>query len=417
MALNTRDISAEQQQQAPSPSSTSFVSLTQFLGPAMPLQMQMLVPASPQLSPYVELSSRGTIIPNTKLSARCNPFQPTDQNGFVNASINLGSAEGLSALLGAWMSADSIHNLLQEQHGKHHDDDDHDAVLASWNQVAPSQPTPLPSTRNYSPSTIHVHGAANYQDAIVAAHAEIPLSANSGYVPEQLDTMLWINLSGGGNDQPNTTTTTTATTSSSNSSDQSPTTVPPLWLTLKQSTTRGHPPEYTLNLSQILTFDRKCWNILEDRAPYIRNHVGWTVQIRRNEERSSESQQSYSQWSVGTSWQINRNVAVKAVLDHNGRVLRTNLLLKKWQQPRITLSILGGIDWSTGQASFWGCGLEVETTTTAAMLLPPSPAAADKEGGGGDQAVAAGYQETVNLEGIRAPPTKIQVPLKKQTSL
>jgi hypothetical protein len=202
-----------------------------------------------------------------------------------------------------------------------------------------------------------------------------------------------------------------------------------LWLTLKQSTTRGHAsPHYTLNLSQILSFDRKCWNILEERAPFIRNHIGWTFQIQQQQQQQQKlyqpEQQDHSStasWSFATNWQINRHVAIKAVLDHSGNYLRTNVIFKTWQQPRMTLSILHGID-LTNNGGTWkwlGCGWELETTaTTTSTTTTTTTATMDRtkrnnEGNGSSTnstLKSIGYHETANLEGIKAPPTKIQIP-------
>jgi hypothetical protein len=50
---------------------------------------------------------------------------------------------------------------------------------------------------------------------------------------------------------------------------------PPLQITLQKS----NDDTTTLALSQILTFDRYQMNPIEDRAPKIRNTVGWTGQF------------------------------------------------------------------------------------------------------------------------------------------
>ncbi|KAG7339462.1 hypothetical protein IV203_025359 [Nitzschia inconspicua] len=395
---------------------TSFVSLSQTLaaGSKFPIDLQLLVPASPHCYPCIDVVS-STLIPHTTISARCNPFQPNDKIGHVSATVKLQPVPQIHVLLGAWMNADSIHNLIQEHYYKESKNDhinDTESTAARWYQSPLVTSSSLSSfslgqssTRNYSPSTLHIQGVAEYHESIIASHAEIPLSPNSGqYVPEQLDTMLWINLSGNSNNSdenydPHKMEHPTANDNDNNHHNN--TTMPPLWLTLKQSTTRGcHDPHYTLNLSQILSFDRTCWNILEDRAPRIRNHVGWTFQLDRKNDRQAS-------WSVAASWQINRNVALKAVLD-NGSFVRTNLILKKWQQPRMTLSMINGINLSNGQVMWLGCGIEVETTTTKIT--------SDRLGGNGKTgdrttaATTAGYQETVNVDGISAPPTKVQVP-------
>mmetsp|Transcript_18102 Transcript_18102/g.31791 ORF Transcript_18102/g.31791 Transcript_18102/m.31791 type:complete len:490 (+) Transcript_18102:97-1566(+) len=389
MALNTREATSTTPSYLPSylsstpPSATpetSFLCMTQRLTPTLPFHIQMLIPASSQVSPSLQLisPSNGGLVPRTTVTARVNPIET--EKSLLEALVTLPCSD-IGIKLGAWMDVDSIQNLWNEYTND-----------TTSNNQQQSLSSPFSSTRKYSPSTIHLQGVSEYGDSILAAHAEIPLSPNSGkFIPEKTDTMLWLNLS--------------TTDSSTSSSSSKPT--PPLWLTLKQSHTRGDPlPEWTLNLSQILTFDRTIWNILEDRAPLIRNHLGWAVQLQRDAQQNSS-------WSVGASMQFNRNVAAKAVLD-NGKFLRSNIIFKRWMQPRLTLSVLNGMDLTTGRVSFLGFGVEIETT--AAILgqtqvdVPCEDSVVAANGNGDDDAK---YQETTNLEGNRAPPNKIQVNVPK----
>ena len=243
----------------------------------------------------------------------------------------------------------------------------------------------------------------------MASHVELPLSPNSGgpFVPEKIDTLLWLNLSGGGGESSDTSTSL---------STASPPPPPPIWLTLKQTKIRGQQtPQWTLNLSQILTFDRTSLYILEDRAPNIRNHYGWSIQIENNNTNNDTTTTTTTttgipKWSIGGSIQLNRNVAAKLVME-NGTSVRTNLILKRWKQPRTTLSILNHMDMSTGRWSFLGCGIEIETLTAASDLFGPSGSnnTTTTNNDDDDADDDANYQERANLDGRKAPPTKIQV--------
>jgi hypothetical protein len=423
MALNVANKNATQEQRSTTVStnpvtvSNSFVSLTQAMLPTtLPLRIQCLLPASTQLSPYIEISSQnGTLLPYTTLSTRVNPLQFNDSNGHFHALLKLpfSKINNIQMMLGAWMTNDSIYHLLVHDQKSYNNNNSSSFYVddsVSWNQLSPPR---SPSTRNYSPTTVHLQGVMEYQESIVALHTELPLSVNSGYIPEHFDTLLWINLGGGssngdaGNDQQNSNHSLSSFSSSSSSSSS----YPPLWLTLKQSTTRGHSsPHYTLNLSQILSFDRKCWNILEDRAPMIRNHIGWTFQIQQQQQPEKPSQHATSTfWSLAANWQINRHVAIKAVLDQNGNYLRTNMIFKTWQQPRMTLCILHGIDLTNGGKVGWlGCGWELETTTTATTTSTRNNHR-NCNSNSNTNLESAGYHETANLERINVPPTKIQV--------
>jgi len=86
---------------------------------------------------------------------------------------------------------------------------------------------------------------------------------------------------------------------------------------LKQSRNNASSNCLTLNISQIITFDRDIYNILEERAPTkIQNHVGWVCQIERNINNNTNSKSSNSSiWSVGASGQFNRNVAAKVIIE------------------------------------------------------------------------------------------------------
>ena len=271
------------------------------------------------------------------------------------------------------------------------------------------------STNNNNDDVLHIRAAAGCKESIIAANVEVPLShllssSSIGRNTVKLfttDTMLSLNLNSNGSQSKN------ENENEQGNEHRSP--PPPLWLTLKQSqhssTNNSHC--LTLNISQILTFDREIWNILEERAPTkIRNHLGWVCQIERtihtnssntkSRNSNSNSNSSSSIWSVGASGQLNRNVAAKVIIEsklgnnnnsssqsnqntddsNNGNktpssssasssspvLLKFAIILKRWIQPRATLSLINSIDLLTGRFQFIGIGLEIEnhnsTTTT-----------------------------------------------------
>lgn len=148
----------------------------------------------------------------------------------------------------------------------------------------------------------------------------------------------------------------------------------------------------SLSVSQVLHLDRYQINPLEDRAPKIRNTLGWTIRLERVAASSTSSSllshdEVYSaaattpdgltaatttRLAVGGAWQINRAVAVKAVA--NPDAFTAALILRRWKEPRVTCSLLfrnqlsqdGFGSSSASSSSSWmprfaGVGLQVET--------------------------------------------------------
>ena len=149
---------------------------------------------------------------------------------------------------------------------------------------------------------------------------------------------------------------------------------PPLQITLEHLHSSDHTvgSSSILCLSQVLAFDRWQLNPMEDRSPKVRNTVAWTVRVENCdapttasswEDRSAHDDEStpprQNRMSLGAAWQINRGLAVKAVLEEHG-VLTGAVLLKRWKQPRLTCSLLGSFDRTRG-LRFLGVGLELET--------------------------------------------------------
>lgn len=147
----------------------------------------------------------------------------------------------------------------------------------------------------------------------------------------------------------------------------------------------------SLSVSQVLHLDRYQVNPLEDRAPKIRNTLGWTIRLERvaalaGSGRFLSHDEAYSsttdaadnvtaatttRLAVGGAWQINRAVAVKAVA--NPDAFTAALILRRWKEPRVTCSLLfrnqmspDGFGSSSSSSSTWrprfvGVGLQVET--------------------------------------------------------
>ena len=133
---------------------------------------------------------------------------------------------------------------------------------------------------------------------------------------------------------------------------------PPLRLLLERSFGNSA-NRSALSLSQTVNFDRYQLNPMEDRAPKVRNSLAWTICVERALDNNVANGMDVSMAAV---WQLNRSVAVKAVL--RPQQVHTALLLKRWAQPRVACSILHRCDWSSGRSpevSFVGVGVELET--------------------------------------------------------
>ena len=216
----------------------------------------------------------------------------------------------------------------------------------------------IPFDPQTKPSTIHAYGAAEYKSSYMAVQAAIPFSVDK---PLKVSTMVSLNV----NDDAS----------------------PPLWVTLKQQR-HSSTPSWIMNLSQTLTFDRHVFNLLEDRAPKVRQTLGWVVQL----ENDGQSQQP--QLSVGGIWQWNRGFGMKAIVTDQKLVY--GVILKKWIPPRMTFSLWNQLDFATTTHSFMGVGIELEATDN-----------------GNDNGVAAEYQsdpKTSHKPQQETPVTKIHLP-------
>jgi hypothetical protein len=223
--------------------------------------------------------------------------------------------------------------------------------------------------------SVHMEAAAEYKDSLIAVEGNF----EQNQLPTLTGSMVSLNL----NSQHQ------ATDYDNRSIDGDVEgRVPPLWLTLKQLKPVGQDTtKWTLNLSQILTFDRYVWNVMEERAPKVRQILGWSLQM--DTTTSTDEKMPETKWSIGTTWQSNRGLAFKGVMTTSNMsplTLQYGIIMKRWMQPRATLSILSQFEFATKKSSFLGFGLELEaspfTLNSATPAYPNSPspdfAAADE---------------------------------------
>jgi hypothetical protein len=231
------------------------------------------------------------------------------------------------------------------------------------------------STKKYSlldPKTAQLQAAAEYQQSLMAMCGAL----DENNLPILQSSLISLNL----NHQPNINL---GETNDEQSVSQAP---PPLWLTLKQNRLPDAiSKSWVLNLSQMLTFDRSVWNILEERAPKVRQTLGWALQIETMPllDAQNNPDTTDTKWSMGATWQINRGMALKGIVSSCKSaplLLEYGMILKRWKQPRATLSILNQFDLDKRSHSFIGFGLELQASpfllsSATATTYPDAPPA------------------------------------------
>ena len=305
--------------------------------------------------------------------------------------------------------------------------------LSDWtNQRRKQQQTRADNSGDHQ-RHVRFRVAAECRESILAASANIPLRSAlaGGNWGSVTNTLLSINLNGGGAGQTRLVSLP-----------------PPLWLTLKQSMGcggLGSSSSWMLHLSQVVAFDRDIWNILEERAPRVRNHIGWVCQVERRrdgtpsaggknaETNAAAAYSNSSTFALGASAQFNRNVAAKAVLEstfHDGTLLRTSssssssassgnhdknsavlkfaLIFKRWLQPRASLSIVHAVDLRSGRLSFLGLGVEIEQSGTSSSH---SAGRTTGQQTASNRGISVEYRDTTDVNAERAPPTRVEVQL------
>ncbi len=252
--------------------------------------------------------------------------------------------------------------------------------------------------------TVRLRMAAEYKESILASSTNLSLSSLLGHTTNPIvtntDTLLSLNLNGG---------------------DETLSSQPPLWLTLQQTkgyATAHSPSSFAINLSQVVTFDREIWNILEDRAPKVRNHLGWVCQIQRSQNTDS-NEPSTSVLSMGASAQFNRNLAAKVLFESKlgattpteskspSAALKFAVVLKRWLEPQASLSVIQKVDLVTGKWSFLGLGLELEQNKSLGSSNTK------KSQRSNSKRSDAEYRTTADIDASNsvAPPTKVRVEL------
>lgn len=134
---------------------------------------------------------------------------------------------------------------------------------------------------------------------------------------------------------------------------------PPLQVTLDRDSKKA-----SIGLTQVLAFDRVQLNLFDDRAPFVRNTLAWTIRLESLKNSSPDrpsntgSEERTNRVLLGAAWQLNRSLSVKTVFD--GSDVSTAFMFKRWKHPRIFCSVLN--KWSLkGAPSFLGLGIELET--------------------------------------------------------
>ena len=169
---------------------------------------------------------------------------------------------------------------------------------------------------------------------------------------------------------------------------------PPLVVDLYKS-----PTSSSMSLSQLLTFDRMNLNVVEQRCPNIRNTLGWTVQMTKPMSMEQDVDKTKPSFRAGVAWQLNRNIAVKAVLSPSGTITGA-LLMKQWREPSVTCSIL------YGSGGLQGFGLELETG-------PPIRVQNNNRSTHGNKLYPSGASQKRSVDGsswLGVPETKATLP-------
>jgi hypothetical protein len=221
------------------------------------------------------------------------------------------------------------------------------AQVGSWVTGAPTKTS---TTTRIDPKSVNGYAVLDYLGATAAIEGIFPLQADTNQDKWYCDY---------GNAR-------TRSYLSINLSDQTNDATPPLQLTLErsESATGQGMAESSIGLSQVFSLDRPHVNPIEHRAPKVRNTLGWAMRMERDSHANARV-------SLGLAWQVNRAVAVKAVVQPDN--LTTALLLKRWEQPRILCSLLHRVHWKDDKKGYFGIGLEVETTpnrTSKAFYYP-----------------------------------------------
>ena len=283
------------------------------------------------------------LLPNTPEDAyKDDPFQTAAQvkpyEGLDTMSRNT-----INCKFGSWMPiqwGDPLHSLSSSSHLR----DDYSSKCKS----------------------VHGYAAINMLGATAAVHGSVPVHGDHSFHAQQ----------------PQWPVLRSYFSANLNDVDR-----PPLQVTLERD--NGNDTA-SISLCQVLAFDRWQLNPVEDRAPKVRNTVAWTARMESRGGVATETMTDHSlnlmtttssgpedsgahnpgsnarinRLSLGAAWQLNRGLAVKAVLQPQDQCLSAAVILKRWKQPRVACSLLGSYDYSGNGGRglrFVGLGLELET--------------------------------------------------------
>jgi len=120
---------------------------------------------------------------------------------------------------------------------------------------------------------------------------------------------------------------------------------PPIHLMLEKQASYS-----AMAVSQLLSFDREHFDPSK-LAGEVRNRIGWCVRLEKVGEDS--------QMSAAAAWQLNRGLAIKGVLRPTS--FTSALLLRRWKQPSVSVSLLHRYDWTTKSSAWLGFGLDLDS--------------------------------------------------------
>jgi len=359
------------------------------------------------------------------------------QGGWLEAKYRGRVLNGMDIIATSWMTWKDLQRESSSLYHNYYFDSSNPTTTTTTTTTTTHHPTFL-STRQHPrprhpPGQLHFQLGIDYEEALLAIQTKIPLtsslssssSSSSYYQLPNVEKLISINL----NHHPPAPSSPSTNPSSSSSSPPPP----PLWLTLKQETSSSSsaPPSssiplWTLNLSQIITWDRSHWNPLDDRAPYIRQTLGWVVQVEQQPSSSTSSSTTHPSsssssssinttattggilWSAGVTMQWNRHLATKFLWKDNGKTWNTNILFKQWKEPSVTLCLLHSLDLPTGKTMGWGLGFEIQTTTTTTTTTTTSSTLGIEENER-DSNTPSDYPDSPSPR-RNGPPTRIQIP-------
>jgi len=291
------------------------------------------------------------------LPGRMNVMSRFDANGsgWLGARFNgsLGSGELQHVDGGGRISGERDGDDYGDDHG---DDAGLSMQCGGWINFdklgrRPSNPRTVP----FQAQSANLYAAAEFRRTLLAAEASMPIpdeNKRNQWIMPSVDTMLSIDV----NDDKTS----------------------PLWVTVLARNHGTDRLSWTMNVNQTVTFDRYIVNIMEERAPKVRQSLSWSIQMdtsanaagregtvaSNNDPAIGPQMNNHNHVQIGAAWQLNRALALKGVAHDDGRV-DTSIMLKRWEQPAVTFSLLNSFQLNklgSKPHSFFGFALEVEAS-------------------------------------------------------